>query len=102
MWASRTPTPSTQSGNTLQHGEVWSVEAVAHFLGRVRNNKGIEVMTAPSVIAPPGEKADIGTSDYWLSMTPRMSEDGVAFDIDLNVEASKGSKAFTGSGEAGP
>ena len=99
MWASRKPTLSTQAGYTLQHGEVWSAEAVANFLGCVSSEKGINVMTAPSVTTPPGEKADIGTSDYRLSMTPRMSEDGVAFDIDLNVEVPK---AFPEFGEAGP
>lgn len=92
----------TRAGNTLQHGEVWSAEALVNFLGSVHNNKGIDVMTAPTIIAPPDEKADIGTSDYRLSITPRMSDDGSGFDMELRVEQSREPKAITGSGEAGP
>ena len=35
-------------------------------------------------------------------MTSQMTEDDAAFDIDLNVEVPKGSKAFAESGEVGP
>lgn len=107
---------STPEDHKLQHGEVWSAQALEDFISGVRrDNKNITIMSWPTIIMnepsdaatirldPPGHKgADKSPFGFYMSMTSQMTEDDAAFDIDLNVEFPKGSKAFAESGEAGP
>ena len=107
---------STPEGHMLQHGEVWSAQALEDFISGVRrDNKNITIMSWPTIIMnepsdaatvrldPPGHKgADKSPFGFYMSMTSQMTEDDAAFDIDLNVEFPKGSKAFAESGEVGP
>lgn len=106
---------STPEDHKLQHGEVWSAQALEDFISGVGGIKNIGIMSWPTIIMnepsdaatirldPPGHKgADKSPFGFYMSMTSQMTEDDAAFDIDLNVEFPKGSKAFAESGEVGP
>ena len=106
---------STPEDHKLQHGEVWSAQALEDFISGARGIKNIGIIGFGSIIRPPGHEAEISfvTPGFlvaadkspfglYMSMTSQMTEDDAAFDIDLNVEIPKGSKAFAESGEVGP
>ena len=102
---------STPEGHMLQHGEVWSAQALEDFISGVGDTKNIYVVGWPSLISPQGHEgtiefvragdkgADKSPLVYSMRMTSQMTEDGAAFDIDLNVEVPK---AFPEFGEAEP
>ena len=102
---------STPEGHMLQHGEVWSAQALEDFISGVGDTKNIGVVGWPSLISPQGHEgtiefvragdkgADKSPLVYSMRMTSQMTEDGAAFDIDFNVEVPN---AFPEFGEAGP
>ena len=79
-------TLSTNAGNTLQHGEVWTAEELRNLNERMVNNQGVDLMTAPQITVLPGNRAEIMIGEYKMSTTPGFLEDGSGYNIEIRIE----------------
>jgi regulator of replication initiation timing len=77
---------STNAGNTLQHGEIWTAAELKKLNQSIAESKGVELMAAPQMTVLPGSYAEIMVGKYRMSTTPGISEDGSGFDIELRIE----------------
>jgi len=80
---------STNAGNTLQHGEIWTSEEFRSVVKRLGRIDGVGILSAPSFTVIPGTEAEVTMDDYKLRATPSISSDGASFDIELRVEQSR-------------
>jgi len=77
---------STNAGNTIQHGEIWTAIDISNLHQSLVNMRGVDVVTTPQLTVVPGREAEINLGGYRMSTTPEISEDGSGFDIELRIE----------------
>ncbi len=77
---------STNAGNTLQHGEIWSAEGYQHFLDMVKSHAEVQTLVSPNVTTLPGMGAEIWVGEHLMSITPDLSGDNSGYDIEFRME----------------
>lgn len=89
---------SSNAGNTLQHGEVWTAEKLRSLNEIIASRGEVDLITSPQITVLPGRKAEIMVGEYRMSTTPRISADGSGFDLELRIEQPRdpGGKAQQG------
>ena len=97
---------STNAGNTLQHGEIWTAAELRKLNQSIAEGNGVELRAAPQVTVLPGRKAEVSLASevgeyYKMSTTPGISEDGSGFDIELRIEQPRNSEGIAEQGGAG-
>lgn len=92
---------STNAGNTLQHGEIWTAAELKKLNQSIAESKGVELMAAPQMTVLPGSYAKYMFGKYRMSTTAGISADGSGFDIELRIEQPRDPEGVTQQGGAG-
>lgn len=84
---------STNAGNVLQHGEIWSLEGFQQFLKTAKEIEGVEMLVSPKVTLLSGMEAEISVGEFHMKTTPTLVDDGKGFDIELRIEQPRESQS---------
>jgi hypothetical protein len=77
---------STNAANTLQHGEVWVADEQQDVLGKLSEDPTADLLTMPGVTVKAGGSTTIEIGDIKLRVTPALSGDQGAMNMELRLE----------------